>query len=111
MRQYEEIEYRNYESLNELVEANKNRLFIAFPYKRLFTPYEQNEKFMDESEFNGGCKGRIVSLLSLPDGDILIGIQGKEEWDDYNSCLVEFFKLSEIRLNMCVDSLDEYEDD
>lgn len=80
---------------------NSERLYHFAVYKRMFTPYEQEERFTDESQFEQDIwrYGFIGEVILLPDGDLLLGIQ--EVYDDIpedpNDDL-EYYKLSELRI-------------
>lgn len=68
-------------------------------YKRMFTPYEQDNKFIDESEFTDihFQPARIVEGIDLSNGDFLIGFHNISDDDEDNND-VEYYRLSEIRL-------------
>ena len=79
------------------------RVFRYWVYKRMFTPLEQEQKYMDQCEFEDSyCKeGIIRECVELPDGDFLLGFQNVPDDDDYNDDVelyIEYYKLSEIRL-------------
>jgi hypothetical protein len=73
-------------------------------YKKVYTPYEQEKKYSDESEFeNGGCYtiAQIVNIMEVPN-DILIEF---EILSDTNGFLPfekigvrQYYKLSDIKL-------------
>ena len=53
----------------------RDQVFAYQVYKRMFTPYEQEQKFTDESEFTDihYQPARIVEAVELGGGDWLIG--------------------------------------
>ena len=70
-------------------------IFRMWEYKRMFTPYEQSEKFSDESLYvNTECEFvYIKDVITLPDGDLLLAISPV----DLNG-YIEYHKLSDISL-------------
>ena len=70
-------------------------IFLLWEYKRMFTPYEQSEKFSDESLYvNTECEFvYIKDVITLPDGDLLLAISPV----DLNG-YIEYHKLSDISL-------------
>ena len=89
------MEFKTYKNLEEFFEANQNTVFRYWIYKKMFTPYEQENKFVDESIFTDphAYFGRIQSIVSLQNGDYLLGILRTDN-DDY----VHYYKLSEIHI-------------
>lgn len=73
-----------------------NTVFRLWEYKRMFTPYEQEEKFSDESQYvNVECDHiRILDVITLPDGDLLLATT--YAWGE--SSYISYYKLSEISL-------------
>lgn len=75
-------------------------------YKRMFTPYEEEQKYSDESCYEDMThQGYIKEVIELPDNDILLGIvdcydkEGFDDDEDYETVdYIEYFKLSEIRI-------------
>jgi hypothetical protein len=81
--------------------ANSDRVFRYWVYRRMFTPYEQEQKFTDETVFedNHCSYGTIREAVELPDGDVLIGFT--DPFDDTvpeGSLNIHYLRLSEIRL-------------
>lgn len=77
-----------------------NRIFRFLVYKKLFTPYEQEHKFMDESQFEDThySFGYIEEAIDLG-GDWLLGFRRVFEGDSEPSELTEYYKLSDIQLS------------
>lgn len=92
-----------------LSDVGEERVFRMWVFKKMFTPYEQDEKFSDESVYvDDTCKFVMIKeLIELPDGDLLIGFQ---DTDDDNLYL-EYYKLSEIRLDYCQSDKEILEDE
>ena len=93
-----------YTSIYEFLKAHDGEVFHYWVYRRIFTPYEQNECFMDESIFEDthASTGIIKECAPLGNGDFLLGFQPVDDLDDYGHAdtynIIEYYKLSEIRL-------------
>lgn len=97
-------EVRTYSSMTDFLEKNGNRVIRFWVYKRLFTPLEQDKKYIDQGCFedNESRAGVIREVITLPDNDLLLGIA--ELCEDINDLLsdlrcLEYFKLSELRIS------------
>lgn len=81
------------------------RVFRYWVYRRMFTPKEQDAKFIDEGFYEDSyCKfGIIRECIQLPDNDILIGFQDAELYDSGTvlSDSISYFRLTEIRMAYC----------
>lgn len=84
-----------------------NTIFRLWEYKRMFTPYEQAEKFMDESVYvNTECDHiRILDVINLPDGDLLLATTYAYGDGTY----ISYYKLSEISLGRSEKDMEEEE--
>jgi hypothetical protein len=62
----------------------------------MFTPYEQEEKFLDESQYvNTECDFvKILDIINLPDGNLLLATTYAYGDGEY----ISYYKLSEISL-------------
>jgi hypothetical protein len=85
------------------------RIFRYYRYKEIFTPYEQENKFSDESIYeNGGYANfcYIRQAIELPDGDILLKLEHTHdpednvlyEDDEEQPVMYVYEKLSNIKL-------------
>ena len=92
-----------------LSDVGEERVFRMWVFKKMFTPYEQDEKFLDESVYvDDTCKFVMIKeLIELPDGDLLIGFQDA----DSDNLYLEYYKLSEIRLDYCQSDKERREDE
>ena len=92
-----------------LSDVGEERVFRMWVFKKMFTPYEQDEKFLDESVYvDDTCKFVMIKeLIELPDGDLLIGFQDT----DNDNLYLEYYKLSEIRLDYCQSDKERLEDE
>lgn len=85
-----------------LHDVAENRVFRFWVYRRMFTPYEKEQKFSDESQYeDNSCKlGYIRELINLENGDYLIGFElvVNEYGEVEDATSLEYYKLSEIRL-------------
>ena len=77
---------------------NSDRIYRFLVYKKLFTPYEQEHKFMDESQFEDihYRYGFIEEAIELGHGEWLLGIR---EVKDGETADMSYFKLSDIQLS------------
>lgn len=82
-------------------------VFRIWQYKRMFTPYEQDEKFLDESQYvNDECDYiRILDVITLPDGDLLLATTYAYGDGKY----ISYYKLSEISLGKSEKDMEEEE--
>ena len=80
------------------VEAHKDMSFRYWVHKIMFAPYEQEEKFEDQSCLDSKeCSyGYIVDYTILPDNDILIGLSESKEGN-----YISYYKLSALDLACC----------
>ena len=65
-----------YEDFRQFIEQNPNRIYRYWVYRRMYTPYEQKQGFMDESFFeqSQALFGVIREVIPLTNGDLLLGI-------------------------------------
>lgn len=95
------MEQMTYNSFPDFCRQNKNIPFRYWIYRRIFTPYEQDKKYADDSFYEDSyCKvAYINSCIDLGNGDYLIGFEDTEAFHDKEmKRSIEFCKLSEIRL-------------
>lgn len=92
---YEEFFVNNFE---EFIHLNQNEIFRIAIYKRIFTPYEIENKFVDESIYEEYKCVKIQQLFKL-DNDYLLGCQEVDISMGEVFDTIEFYKLSEIRLS------------
>ena len=92
---------------------NSDRIYRFMVYKKLFTPYEQEQKFSDESQFEDTHYrfGFIEEAIELGYGEWLLGLREIIDGEVYD---INYFKLSDIQLsyfeqdqNMLSDEEDE----
>lgn len=94
----------------EMSETNTVISYLVYRRPGLYTPYEQDKKYMDESIYEDShyTQAIIRDVISLGNGDYLIGMQSiidsdyMEEVPKFGSTdySIEFVRLSEIRMNM-----------
>lgn len=97
-----------YTDFPAFIKAHKGKIFHYWIYRRVFTPYEQKECFIDESVFEDthANSGIIMECIPLGNGDFLLGFQPVDDSDLYNITafdFVEYYKLSEIRLRRSIE--------
>ena len=90
---------------------NDHRIFRYLVYRRMFTPYEQEKKFVDESEFqdNHYNFGFIEEAIDLGSGEWMVGFRPINDCSGVVCDRLEYFNLKEIRIeyfekdqSMCV---------
>lgn len=87
------IEFETY------VKQNINKIYRLYKYKRVYTPYEIDKKFSDESIFENGDYAtmvKIVDMYKLPDNDLYIKFKIVD--DDLDTEMYLYEKLSDIKL-------------
>lgn len=80
-----------------------DRIYRFQVYKKLFTPYEQSMKFMDETQFedNQYRIGYIKEAIDLGNGKWILGFR---EIIDGDVCeYISYFRFDDIQLS-CFDS-------
>ena len=82
-------------SFETWVEAHKDISFRYWVHKKLFTPYEEEQKFEDQClcESDECSYEYIVDYAILPDNDILLGLS-----EDKEAGYISYYKLSAIDL-------------
>lgn len=98
-----------YGDFHTYVADHPGTIYRYWVYKRKFTPYELDKKFVDQSEFvdTSASFGVISKLIELPNGDFLIGFTPVNESGDPMEGDILFYLLSEIQL--CVRECDQME--
>ena len=95
-----------YNSFGEYLQSlPPDTIFRLWEYKRMFTPYEQEQKFSDESLYiNDKCDYiRILDVITLPDGDLLLATTYAYGDGKY----ISYYKLSEISLGKSENDMEE----
>ena len=79
----------------EWLEVHKDDYFRYWVHKVMFTPYEIEKKFEDQSCFEDDeCMyGYIVDHVVLPDNDVMIGLSESKDGG-----YISYYKLSAIDL-------------
>lgn len=79
---------------------NDGRIFRFVVYKRMFTPYEQEKKFSDESQFEDTHYrfGMIEEAIDLGNGKWLIGLREIIDTDGEIAGYVSYYRLEDIQL-------------
>ena len=82
----------------EWIELHKDDCFRYWVHKTVFTPYEIEEKFSDQSclEDDDCSYEYIVETITLPDDDILLGFS-----ENKDGKYISYYKLSNIDLALC----------
>ena len=88
-----------------------DRIFQMLVYKKVYTPYEQEKKFRDESVYTDDSYQDIKIKEVVPlDGDILLGVQPLFDYDDLDcdKPRIEYYKMSDIELSYNPATEEEY---
>ena len=74
----------NVMDLNDWIEKYKNTIFRMFEYKKIWTPYEMEQKFMDETEFKTDCSTlvKVKEAVTLPNGEVLLKLRDVDDEED-----------------------------
>lgn len=85
-------------TMEEWLRNHQGEVFRYWTYRKVFTPYEVDQKFTDESVFEDSYAsfGYLNEVIDLKNGDYLLGFQQKD-LPDY----MEYRRLSEISLALC----------
>lgn len=78
--------------------SDPNTVYGYLVYKRMFTPYEQKQEFVDESQYEGThyTMCQIEEAIDM-NGDWLLGLRTVGD-DGTVYKMVHYYRLSEIRL-------------
>lgn len=105
--------YPNVTDLKTWIQDNKDRIFRILHYKKVFTPYEQENAFMDESEYEDNGEYQfcfIREAVSTGGNDWLIGYQPIYLDDGEVSGRIEYARLSDIRLSYKDSDMKKFEE-
>ena len=85
-------------SVKEWLQASEGKIFRYLVYKKMFTPYEQQEAFEDEDQFEDNYYNFAVieCAVELGNGKWLLGL--RQIVDHELSNHVEYLQLGDIRL-------------
>ena len=99
MEEYKYYEYGDFSTFMQ--DEGRDRLFRLLVYRRIFTPYEQENKFMDESDYEeqGSYKFVFIKEVINLTNDILLGCQEVDIDMGQLFDTITYYKLSEIRLS------------
>ena len=98
-----------YGDMETFIHDFSDKLIRFWVYKKVFTPYEVDKKFIDQSDFESSTAtfGYIRVAVNLGGGDYLLGIE-PYFGDDNPDKDLWFYRLSEIRFNILeIDQLEE----
>jgi len=97
-----------FDNMPEFLEKNKSNVYSLQVIKKVFTPYEQNEKFSDEDIYETVFDTCVIDTVINLGNDYLIGfrltyINTDIIDDEYKSEIIidsdiSYYKLSEILL-------------
>lgn len=86
-------------NFSDWLKAHPHRVYRFWVHKKSYTPYEQEQKFIDESRYESeeADFATIVEAVRLSDEDWLLGFNMFYD-DDEHGLYVEYYRLSEIHL-------------
>ena len=92
---------------------NDERIYRYLVYKRMFTPYEQQRAFEDETIFEDDyyTLAKITEAIDLGNGEWLLGFTGVDGDTLRINQYTEYYKLSEIKLSYFGDEKRKREED
>jgi len=97
--------------MHDFIRKHEGEVFRYVQYRKIWTPYEMEEKFQDESETETYYSfARIIDCFNLGFGDYLLELEEGEvdtEYDDDNneypvfvpSNITKYRKLSDIQID------------
>lgn len=99
----------SWDDIHTWLHDNENRVFRLWVFKKMFTPYEQEQKFLDESVYEcDECNFVYIrEIINLNNGDYLIGVESAGN-NDFT--IMEYYPLSEIRLGYCSKDMEDDEE-
>ena len=101
------IDIKEYKNITEWLKDYEHKVFRMWKYKKMFTPYEIEQKFVDESVYESDVCAYIIitKIIPISNDDCLIGyilVDGYSYNDiidkSENDRLEWYVKLSEIEL-------------
>ena len=80
---------------------NSDTIFRFLVYRRMYTPYEQAEKYIDESFYEDDHYffGYLENVIDLGYGNWLLGFRLIDDCNGEKFDNIEYYKLDEIRLS------------
>lgn len=99
-----------YKDLQEFLKDKEGKIFRVWVFKRMFTPYEQEKKYSDETPYvdDSATFVTIQEAIPLPDGDVLLGFRDIAFGDDGSKPWIFYYKLSELRVEYNAEDSDKY---
>lgn len=93
-----DMEHYNTYDMSSFIYDNQDVIFHFRPYKQVYTPYEVEKAFSDETMFEDTIYGRIIGAVDLG-YDYLLEI--KVVYVDADGCVEESNKTEYIHLGQC----------
>lgn len=107
---------KTYNAFVEFAAINPERLYRIWVYKRVFTPLEQEKKYIDQGMFEDvhAHVGMLREVIPLGNGDYLLGFafiyESVADLASENRS-IEYFRLSEIRMSYLPKDDEAYADE
>jgi hypothetical protein len=69
------IDIKEYKNITEWLKDYEHKVFRMWKYKKMFTPYEMEQKFVDESVYESdACEYIIITkIIPISNDDYLLG--------------------------------------
>lgn len=83
------------------IQSQEGQVFRLLTYKKVWTPYEMENKFMDESEYENGGYYKyvyITNAIETPEGTLLELSEVEEAEEGYDNCLWEDCHIKHYKL-------------
>ncbi len=97
------MSYKSFSDWDTFLRETSGRIFRMWVFKRMFTPFEREKKYMDESIYEDNTCTHVIirESIVLPNGDILLGLQSIFDEDEIETSNYDlsYYKLSEVRLS------------
>lgn len=90
-------------NLNDFLYLNKGNRFVVSVYRKMFTPYEMDNKFSDETIYIDNFSARLVDVYELECmRDCLLKFERifEDLNEECDKVMYEFYRLSEVSLTM-----------
>ena len=80
---------------------NRDTIYRLLVYRRMFTPHEQDMKYIDESYYEDDyfSFGYLEDIIDLGCGNWMIGFRPIDDCSGKSFDHVDYYKLDEIRLS------------
>lgn len=98
-------------TIGQWIAESEGVVFRYQVYRKVYTPYEQQNASILESQFESAnySYGYIEVIIPLGNGDWLIGF--RDIYCGLETDIIRYYRLSEIRLEFCEDDQNTEEEE